>query len=100
MSDEELRQQAVRSIKAKRDFRSHLFVYTAVNLFLVGIWAFTGAGFFWPIFPILGWGIGLAAHARDAFGPGQRITEDEIQNEMRRLRGSGEPPGDGPETMS
>jgi hypothetical protein len=94
MSDEELRQQAIRSIKAKREFRTHLFVFIAVNLFLVGVWAFTGADFFWPIFPILGWGIGLAIHAREAYGPGQRMTEDEIQSEIRRLRGSTDLPQD------
>src|SRR5664279_6419847 len=34
-----------------------------VNGFLVVIWAMTGAGFFWPVFPIVGWGIGVAAKA-------------------------------------
>jgi hypothetical protein len=100
MSDEELRQQAIRSIKAKREFRTHLFVFVAVNLFLVGVWAFTGAGFFWPIFPLLGWGIGLAIHAREAYGPGQRVTEDEIQSEIQRLKGSTSLPEDRPEERS
>jgi 2TM domain len=96
MSDEELRQQALRSIKAKRDFRTHVFVYVAVNLFLVGVWAFTGARFFWPIFPMLGWGIGLSIHAWEAYR-GDRVTEDQIQREMRRLRGSSQFPPSGPE---
>ena len=26
---------------------------------LIVIWAATGAGYFWPIWPILGWGLGL-----------------------------------------
>jgi len=30
---------------------------------LVGIWAASGGGYFWPIWPILGWGIGLGCHA-------------------------------------
>jgi hypothetical protein len=91
VNEEELRQQAIRSLKTKREFRTHLFVYVMVNLLLVGIWAFTGAGFFWPIFPILGWGIGLGFHAWEAYG-GERMSEDEIQREMRRLGGSpGEP---------
>ena len=41
--------------------RDHLRAYIAVNLMLVAIWALTGAGYFWPIWPILGWGIGLVA---------------------------------------
>jgi uncharacterized membrane protein len=88
VSDEDLRQQAVRSLKAKREFRTHLVVYVAVNLFLVAIWAVTGAEFFWPIFPMLGWGIGLAIHAWETYGRGDRVTEEEIQSEMRRLKGS------------
>src|SRR5207244_8137411 len=27
------------------------------------IWAATGGGYFWPIWPILGWGIAVACHA-------------------------------------
>jgi class 3 adenylate cyclase len=41
----------------------HLVVYVLVNVLLVGIWAASGGGYFWPVWPILGWGIGLGAHA-------------------------------------
>jgi hypothetical protein len=37
--------------------REHVRSYVAVMLLLVAIWALTGAGYFWPIWPILGWGI-------------------------------------------
>ena len=37
--------------------------YMAVMLLLVAIWALTGAGYFWPIWPMLGWGLAVAAHA-------------------------------------
>lgn len=33
--------------------------YVLVNLLLVAIWLATGAGYFWPIWVILGWGIAL-----------------------------------------
>jgi hypothetical protein len=36
--------------------------FLLVNALLVGIWLLTGAGYFWPMWPFLGWGIGLAAH--------------------------------------
>jgi class 3 adenylate cyclase len=45
-----------------QSFRHHLTVYLLVNVFLIGIWAASGGGYFWPIWPILGWGIGLAVH--------------------------------------
>lgn len=36
---------------------SSLAPYVAVSMMLVAIWALTGAGYFWPIWPILGWGL-------------------------------------------
>ena len=41
--------------------RSHVHAYIGTMLLLVAIWALTGAGYFWPIWPILGWGVGLVA---------------------------------------
>ena len=38
--------------------------YVGVNLLLIAIWALTGGGFFWPIWAILGWGVGIVSHAR------------------------------------
>ena len=30
---------------------------------LIGIWAASGGGYFWPVWSLLGWGIGLGCHA-------------------------------------
>ena len=38
----------------RTSFRIHLAVYLVVNVALVCIWAVTGAGYFWPIWPLLG----------------------------------------------
>ena len=45
------------------DFADHLRVFLAVNALLVAIWALTGAGYFWPVWPALGWGIAVTMHA-------------------------------------
>jgi hypothetical protein len=84
-TEQELREQAIQRLKKKRDFRGHVFMYAAVNALLVVIWAVTNSGFFWPIFPILGWGIGVAANAYDVYGR-KPISEDEIRREADRLR--------------
>jgi 2TM domain len=85
-SDEEIREEALVRLKKKRDFKSHLFIYVSVNAMLVVIWAITSdGGLFWPIFPILGWGIGVAANAWDVYGR-RPITEEEIRREAERLR--------------
>jgi|SRR5208337_64289 len=84
MTDQnEKRDAAIKRVEAKRAFRFHLALYGAVNLLLIAIWAITGAGYFWPIWPILGWGIGIAFHYWAVYRQ-KPITEDEIRQEMDR----------------
>jgi hypothetical protein len=84
-TEDSLRQQALKRLKKKRGFRTHLITYVSVNTLLVVIWAVTGADFFWPIFPILGWGIGVLLNAWDVYGR-KPISEHEIAREVDRLR--------------
>jgi hypothetical protein len=88
-NESELRAQAVKRLQQRRDFFRHLTVYVLVNAMLVVIWLLTGrgGGYFWPIWPMLGWGVGVGLHAWAALGPGSRpISEAEIQQEMDRYR--------------
>ena len=85
-TEDELREQAVASIKRKRDFKNTALAYVVVNIALVIIWAATGAGSFWPAWVIGGWGIGLAFQGYGAYGRKHGITEGEISEEMQRLR--------------
>lgn len=82
--DQASRDTAVTQLKKRRDFRGHVLVYVLVNSFLVVIWAITnGHGFFWPIFPIAGWGIGVVMNAWDVYWRPE-ITEEDIQHEIER----------------
>jgi 2TM domain len=85
-SDEELRQEAVASIKRKRGFKQTVLAYIVVNIGLVIVWAATGAGYFWPAWVIGGWGIGMVFQGYDAYGRRRAISEDEISGEIQRLR--------------
>lgn len=98
----ERREMAKEQLKKKAAFKVHLVAYLTVNAALVVVWAvlviagvsphITVAGlghelppdFFWPVFPIVGWGIGLFFHARTTFWTG-RYSEDRIQREMDKL---------------
>ena len=42
-------------------------IYLLVNGVLVVIWLMTGVPFSWPVFPIFGWGVGVAANRWDAY---------------------------------
>ena len=81
---DERRSAAIDRITAKREFRNHVVVYCAVNILLVVIWAASGAGYFWPIWVIAGWGIGVAADAWRSYGQ-EPISEDDIIDEMNRV---------------
>jgi hypothetical protein len=81
--NENLREAAVKRVKAKRDFRNHVVVYLIVNTLLVVIWAASGGGYFWPIWPIAGWGVGLAFNGWSAYFE-RPITEDDVRREMER----------------
>jgi hypothetical protein len=82
----ELREVAVQRLRKKRGLQAHLLAYVMVNLLLTGIWlATTPGGFYWPVFPLLGWGIGVAFNIWDVYAPGP--TEQQIQREMSRLNG-------------
>jgi len=47
--------------------RSTLTTWAVFAVFFVILWAVTGAGYFWPVFPILGWGIGVAVSGIQAY---------------------------------
>jgi hypothetical protein len=66
------RRPAVAPAPPSGDLRAHLVAYVAVNLALIAVWALTGAGYFWPIWPLLGWGLGVVSHALPAGGCGGR----------------------------
>ncbi len=46
--------------KKRAGFKWSLTMYILVNAFLVGVWAFSeDSSYFWPIWCMLGWGLGL-----------------------------------------
>jgi hypothetical protein len=82
---QDLRAVAVARLRKRRDLGAHVLAYVLVNLFLNGIWWLTTpGGFYWPMFPMLGWGIGLVFHAWDVF-VGSAPSEEAIRHEMDRL---------------
>jgi hypothetical protein len=81
----ELRQLAITQLRKKRGLQAHLLAYVLVNLFLNAIWLLTSpGGFYWPMIPLLGWGIGVAFHVWDVYAP-DIPPEDRIRREMDRL---------------
>ena len=74
-------------LRKKRDLQAHVIAYVLVNLLFNAIWLLTGANFYWPVIPLLGWGIGVAFHIWDVYSP-EEPPENKIQREMDRLSGT------------
>jgi len=87
-TEERLREAALKRLKKRRDFRGHLVTYVVINAFLVVIWYFTGRVYFWPMWVMIGWGIGLVFNAWDVYGR-REISDADVQAEMDKLRGRG-----------
>jgi hypothetical protein len=81
-----LRERAIKRLKKRHDFAVHLLVYALVNGFIVVIWLLSSShSFFWPIFPMLGWGIAIVLNAWDVWR-GDEPSEATIEREVQRIR--------------
>jgi fatty acid desaturase len=79
------REQARERLEKKHKFRGDVVAYVLINVLLIGIWAVSGAGYFWPGWVLAGWGVLLLLDAWNLYGR-RPITEAEIDEEMRRRR--------------
>jgi hypothetical protein len=70
---------------AIRGVAVHLFVYLGVNALLIGINLYYTPDSLWFIWPLLGWGIGLAGHAWLAYREVLRKTMEHYAAEQQIL---------------
>jgi hypothetical protein len=49
--------------RVREEARGIVVPWLLVSVLLVALWALTGAEYFWPVWPILGWGIAVWARA-------------------------------------
>jgi predicted membrane channel-forming protein YqfA (hemolysin III family) len=82
----ELRHLAERRVAERFGFWSHLAIYLVVNGGLLALNLVTSPGRLWVIFPILGWGVGLAAHGFSVFASQSGVRDRAVEAEMQRLR--------------
>lgn len=92
MANNELHEEAVASLKLKRKFWQAAVLYVSANSLLWLIWVLTDRttdnSIPWPAWVSIIWGFFLAIDAFKAYSPwpAKRITEHEIEREMRRLQ--------------
>jgi fatty acid desaturase len=80
-----IRHQVEKRMEERREYYAHITAFVMVNLMLWAIWAVTDfGGHPWPIYPMLGWGIGIAIHTVNFYNVhgGGRLSEQTQQAEI------------------
>ncbi|MFK8006678.1 MAG: 2TM domain-containing protein [Saprospiraceae bacterium] len=88
MTQEEIYNKAKEKVNAKKFFYIHFGIYLMgiITLFIIN--NFTTPGFWWFLFAVLGWGMGIIAHYLTAFGlpgKGENWEEEELEKEIKKL---------------
>lgn len=79
MNDSALRRMARKRV----EFRQHLYIYIVINAFLIVLNIWSSPGFWWFLFILFFWGIGLVSHFYDAYMGG---SEEAVEREFRKLK--------------
>lgn len=70
--------------RRRKQLASHAWAYALVNAFLFALNYLTTPGDWWVLFPLLGWALGLAFHARA--GLSKDVSDRAIARELRRIQ--------------
>lgn len=86
-ADSRIDKLARRRAKAKMGWFAHATAFTVVNLALITLSLLTGGT--WAIYPLLGWGLGLAMHGVSvwALPQGGQLMERMVEKERAKLAG-------------
>lgn len=85
--DEKLYEEA----EARVNFKTHARTYLIINLLIWGFWYFSRArnghyDGYWPIYPTLGWAIGLLSHYMGVYSNNRNAVEKEYEK-LKKERG-------------
>lgn len=88
--EDEIYQRARKRVKDKKDLLVHFIVYLVVNAILIGIWAMSGGGYPWFVWPLGGWGIGIVFHFLGVFVFDREMSWETkaIEKEAEKIRQS------------
>jgi hypothetical protein len=83
--DEQAYERARKRVEEIKGFYVHLGIYLIVNSMLFAINMLSDSGSLWFYWPLLGWGIGLGAHAFSVFAMGGFFGAEWEERKIRSL---------------
>jgi hypothetical protein len=78
------RELAIQRLKLKQDFKGIAAAAILAAIVAVVIWAIGEGGYFWPAWAMLLAAIPVVIQGWKAYGPANRISEDDVQREIAR----------------
>jgi hypothetical protein len=88
MTDKTRDEQLWKIAKKRASFKMVFIGYIGVNLMLVAIWYFTsGPGsYFWPVWPMIGWGLGIIFQFADAYFGNTVFSQEKEFEKLKRKK--------------
>lgn len=86
MTEEQIYEEAQRKVKAKKGFYGSLATYAVVNAILIVIWALSGQGYMWFLWPLGIWGVFVLGHFLRVFVFERKGDIGAIEKEAERIK--------------
>jgi hypothetical protein len=85
-SEEQIYEEASKRVKERKRFYSGLATYAAVNAVLVVIWALSGRGHPWFLWPLGIWGVFVLVDFLRIFVFGKGSDDEAIKKEVEKMK--------------
>jgi len=85
-TEEQIYEEASKRVRAKRHFYSGLVTYAVVNAVLVIIWALSGRGYPWFLWPLGIWGAFVIGDFLRVFVFGRGSDEEAVKKEVEKMK--------------
>ena len=86
MTEEQIYEEASKKVKAKKGFYGSLATYAIVNALLIVIWALSGQGYPWFLWPLGVWGVFVLGHFLRVFVFEKGSDRQAIEKEVEKIK--------------
>ena len=86
LSDEQIYEEAKLRVKAKKDFNGNLIAWAIVNVILIIVWALSGQGYPWFLWPLCIWGAFVLLHGLRVYVFEKKSDRAAIEKEAEKIK--------------
>ena len=86
MTEEQMYEEAAKRVKDRKRFYGGLATYLIVNAVLVVIWALSGQGYPWFLWPLGIWGVFVLGDYLRVFVFGKGSDQQAIEKEVEKMK--------------